>query len=403
MRTRILPALLALTVVLAGAADAYAKAGGTRSNSGTLGSRGSRSLENTTPATPPGGGFLRPPSTPQVTTPPPSPSAAPRTGGPVESQPLVPLQPSVAPRPGMNAAAPAAGAAAMAAPAQAGFMQRNPFLAGMAGGLVGAGIGSMLFGHSSSLAAASELSPGASLLGLLLQLALIGGLVWVVFRLLRGGRGPAVNPYAVARGPVEPRFNGAAAPAPQFSGLAAEPRYGAGPVEPRFDAGPGYGREPSLGPVSAAGGLGLNAAPAAARVEREFQPTPADQEAFGQILLGIQQAWSIGDQAGLARFATPALASQLADDLARDAADGVANRVEQVRLLRGDVRESWREEGYEFVTAPLTFQCVDVMVRTRDGAVVAGDPRTPVVHSETWTFVRPSRGGPWRLSAIERG
>src|SRR5271156_6394734 len=58
----------------------------------------------------------------------------------------------------------------------------HPFMSGLMGGFIGAGIAGMLFGHS---AYAAEGSPAGSLLGLLLQLALIGGLVYFGIRLFR--------------------------------------------------------------------------------------------------------------------------------------------------------------------------------------------------------------------------
>src|SRR5256885_8325072 len=70
---------------------------------------------------------------------------------------------------------------APAAPiAGGGFFQRHPFMAGLMGGFVGAGLASMLFGHS---AMAADASPTGSMLGLLLQLALIGGLGYLAYRL----------------------------------------------------------------------------------------------------------------------------------------------------------------------------------------------------------------------------
>jgi hypothetical protein len=62
------------------------------------------------------------------------------------------------------------------------FGSVHPFWSGMLGGFVGAGLAGMLFGHGF---APIGLSPGGAALGLLLQLALIGGLVWWGLRLFR--------------------------------------------------------------------------------------------------------------------------------------------------------------------------------------------------------------------------
>jgi predicted lipid-binding transport protein (Tim44 family) len=321
MRQLFLTVLVALAIAIAGVPDAFAKAG-----SGSLGSRGSRTYDR--------------PMQRSVT--PPPPAAAPRPGA-VES---APLSPQAAPMYRPNQASP------LAAPAAPGFFQRNPFMAGLAGGLVGAGIGSMLFGHSPALAAASEGAPAASLLGLLLQLALIGGLVWLAVRFFRGRSSavPAPNPYARA------------------SHEHMEPMLASHPTAPR--------------------------------IEKEFEAAPADQQAFSEILLGVQKAWSDGDLAAMKRWATPEVVSFMSEDLSNNASRGLANKVENVSLLKGDVTESWRENGRDYVTAVITFGCLDYMVRADTGALADGDPRTPVQHTEAWTFMR-SANGRWLLSAVE--
>jgi len=379
MRQYLFPVLVALTLVLTGAADALAKAGSTsKSSSGSsFGSRGSRTSDAPMERT------LSLPSSPspRVTTPPPPPSAAPRPGN-VEAQPLQPgLQPGLQ-QPGMRAPA-MAGAAGMAAPAaaQPGFFQRNPFMAGMAGGLVGAGIGSMLFGHSPALAAASDAAPGASILGLLLQIAVIGGLIWLAFKLFRGRAPAGPNPYA-------------AAPRAALSPYGSDPRVSDNPY-----AAPRTAVEPHFEPQ------GLSSVPplsAPQRVQREFEPTEADQNDFTNILQGVQQSWSAADPAALRAWATPEMVTFLAQDLGRNSADGLVNRVEQVSLREGDVVESWREENAQYVTARLVFDCLDYMVRTDTGVLVSGSRTSPVTHAELWTFVRPTSGGSWLLSAIQQ-
>src|SRR5256885_11467171 len=80
-------------------------------------------------------------------------------------------------------------APAPAAPvAGGGFFQRHPFMTGLMGGFIGAGLAGMLFGHS---AMAADASPTGSMLGLLLQLALIGGLGYLAYPLVFRPRPPA--------------------------------------------------------------------------------------------------------------------------------------------------------------------------------------------------------------------
>ncbi len=157
---------------------------------------------------------------------------------------------------------------------------------------------------------------------------------------------------------------------------------------------------------------GLGAAPAGApppaaarpvRAAKEFEPTDTDKQAFGQILVAMQQAWSAGDLNAMRRLATPEVVSLLADDLADNASRGVRNIVDQVQLLRGEVSEAWREGGKEFATATLTFLARDFSLGPDGTMVVDGNPHVPVQSSEAWTFVRAAGGGgQWLLSAVER-
>ena len=258
------------------------------------------------------------------------------TPPPAPIQPTAPMAapvPSYAPAPAM-------------APQPMGFFQRHPFASGFMGGLVGAGIGSMLFGHSAY--ASMDAAPGAGMLGLLVQLAMVGGLIWLMLRLFRGG--------ASAQGRV--------IDVPLQQTIAGTPR-------------------------------------AVARIEKEFEPSDADKQAFGQILIEAQRAWTMGDIGALKQIATPEVVSYLADDMAADSSRGVRNVIEDVRLLRGDVVESWTEGNRQFVTAAMTFANKDYTVRLDNGSVVEGDASHPVENTEGWTFVRVN-GGRWLLSAVER-
>jgi predicted lipid-binding transport protein (Tim44 family) len=93
--------------------------------------------------------------------------------------------------------------------------------------------------------------------------------------------------------------------------------------------------------------------------------------------------------------------SYFSEQLSDQASRGVENRVENVELLKGDVEEAWREDGFEYVTARLRFRAIDYTVERGTGRVVEGDANRPVEAGEVWTFVR-SRGGGWLLSAIQQ-
>jgi predicted lipid-binding transport protein (Tim44 family) len=238
------------------------------------------------------------------------------------------------------------------APAYGGgsFFQRHPFLTGLAGGF----IGSWLFGHS-GYAAGEAGASGASMLGGLLQLLIIGLLVYFAIRLFRG--------WAFANG-----------------------ARGGGAFWPRS--------------------AGAAAAPAARGRGRDINISDADLQAFQALHAAVQEAWSAGDLARLRRLMTPEMLSYFSEELTRNASQGVQNVVANVELLKGDLSEAWEEGDLQYATAYLRWRANDYVVRLGRSPgdpdwLVSGDPRRPVEAEEMWTFVR-RRGGGWLLSAIQQ-
>lgn len=319
-----------LVVLMAVPLDALARAG---KGGGGFGSRGSRTFDR------PMERSVTPPS-----------QVAPSQVAPSQSAPMY--------RP--NAVNPSAAAARPAAGAAGGFFQRNPMMGGLMAGMLGAGLMGMLF-NSSALAGAGEAAPFASFLGMMLQFALIGGLIWLAMRFFRRRAEPAPAGAGDVSGNVYRQ---------------AEPAY--------------RSSVPSAG--------GMAAAPV---VDKQFEPSDADKDAFTTIIQGVQSAWSTSDLTAMRRLATPEIVSWLAEDWEHDASQGVRNVMEDVTLLAGDVTEAWSEGERDFVTARVTFSARDYTIRLDDNQVVAGDQANPVEATEMWTFVR-TQGGTWLLSAIEQ-
>jgi len=241
-------------------------------------------------------------------------------------------------------------------PMGGGFFSQHPFMSGLMGGFIGAGIAGMLFGHS---AYAADASPTGSMLGLLLQLALIGGLIYFAVRLFRRRSDPSA------------------------AGLGQASYYTAEPVA--LGSGSTGVARPAGNPVTI---------------------TDADYSAFSDLLTGIQAAWTAGDLTHLKRYVTPEMLSYFSEELSRNASQGLENRVENVKLLKGDLLESWQEDGFEYATTAMNWSAQDYLVRAdRKPAdpdyVARGVATQPVETSEVWTFVR-SRGGHWLLSAVQQ-
>jgi predicted lipid-binding transport protein (Tim44 family) len=230
-----------------------------------------------------------------------------------------------------------------------GFFNRSGggMLRGLAAGFLGAGLLGMLFGGGLF----GGLGGLSSLFGLILQI----GLIVIVIRLAMSWWQRRTTP-AYADG-------AAAAP----SGAST------------YRTGSGFG-------------LGSGSAP--------LEILPADYEAFERLLSDIQAAWSNEDIARLHTLATPEMVSYFTDDLQRNKARNVVNKVTGTKLLQGDLAESWREGDTDFASVAMRFSMIDKTVDRVSGRLVEGSEQ-PSEATEVWTFLRP-RGANWELSAIQQ-
>lgn len=250
-----------------------------------------------------------------------------------------------------------------AAAAASSWWQRNPLLAGIAGGLAGTWIGHMLFGATESSAKTTDTESGTApasdnSFGLILFLMAIGAGIFYFFRKSKQ------------------------TPAPVLTGLS------------RSNATRG-----SL--------LDVSSNKVVDRVDTDhYTVTPEDKAAFQQLLTDIQSAWSTQDVAALRRYVTPEMLSYFSTALAEDHSRGVQNHVEDVVLLKGDVREAWSEDHQEYATVDLRWNARDYTVSTtiprgEPGYLIEGNGDTPTESFEVWTFMRV-RDGRWLLSAIQQ-
>ncbi len=214
------------------------------------------------------------------------------------------------------------------------------FMSGLAGGLLGVGIGSLLFGGGLFGGGGFGFT---GLLGLLIQ----GALLFFAGRWL-------------------------------FRRFAGQPAMAGGP-------------SPRLAVPMAMQGAAVGGAMA---VNKD------DYVAFEQLLQGVQAAWSAQDTRALSTLATPEMAGYFAEQLADQASRGVVNSVTHVKLEQGDLSEAWNEGARDYATVAMKFSALDV-TRDRTGRVVEGDLALRTMTTELWTFVR-AQGGRWILSAIQQ-
>ncbi len=268
------------------------------------------------------------------------------------SEPGFAPSPGLAPQPGFGAQ-PAFGG---------GMSRRGMFTSGLLGGLVGAGIGGMLFGHGLF----GGMDGGASFLGLLLQIGIVVLIGRWLYRRFAGGAQPAFAGRGLGGG-----LGGA------LGGLGGMMRGNMAQARPGM---------PSGGQAAARGAA--------------LTVTPDDYRAFEGVLRDVQAAWSAADLAGLQRLATPEMVSYFGEQLAEQASRGVRNAVTAVNLDRGDLSEAWSEGAREYATVAMRFSMLDVTL-DGSGRVVDGSATERVTVTELWTFLR-SRGGRWLLSAIQQ-
>ncbi len=250
-----------------------------------------------------------------------------------------------------------AGPAAAGAASNGGFFNRPGMMGGMLGGLAMGFLGAGLFGMLTGGGLFSGLGGISSIIGLLLQIALIVIVVRLAMSWWQRRNTPA-SAYATGPSPAE----------------------GPGGAQTSFRSG--------------LSGFGLGSSQPALEIQ------PADYEAFERLLGEVQTAWSNEDIAKLHTLATPEMVSYFSKDLEENKARNDVNKVTDVKLLQGDLAEAWREGETDYASVAMRFSLVDKTLERTTGRVVAGSD-TPIEATEVWTFAR-RRGGDWELSAIQQ-
>jgi predicted lipid-binding transport protein (Tim44 family) len=301
--------LIALVVIAASfvlaSADAYARVGGGSS----AGSRGTRT-------------FSAPPATPTA------PTAAPIERSITQPGAAAPIG-QTAIRPGLFG---------------------GGLFGGLAAGFLGAGLLGLLFGHGLF----GGMAGFASVIGLLLQVALVAIVARLIFAWWQR-RNMSAPAYATAPPPSGYSFGG-------LNGISG----------------------------------GANAPLAGERLTI----AKPDYDAFERLLGEIQFAYSTEDLSALRAKVTPEMLSYFSEQLAANASRGLINRVTDVKLLQGDLAEAWREgDKTDYATVAMKFALKDSLVERASGQTIEGGESSEV--TELWTFMR-ARGGNWLLSAIQQ-
>ena len=276
------------------------------------------------------------------------PPASPYKAQPIERS-ATPTPQQAAPHPQTGPTAPSV------APAPApSFFGAHPFLSSLAGGFLGMGLYNALFGHGAGGVGAS----GTGDMGLL-PLLLIGGLIFFAVRWFKRRGTPMGMPASF----------------PAMNMLQQEAPYTDSTV-------------------------------------RSAQDTPltigdADYQTFQTMLEKIQTEWDRVDTGQLRQYLTPEMQHYFSQELAANTSRGLANKIENVKMLSGDMIEAWSEESMDYATVHLKWSAIDYMAcldrqPTDPDYVAEGSRDVPTEAQEVWTFVRAQNGGRWLLSAIQQ-
>jgi predicted lipid-binding transport protein (Tim44 family) len=310
---------LALGLLVADAADVWARAG-------SGGSRGSRSYSS-----------------------------------PARPSPAAPTTPSSPSRSLNQPASPAA-------PQRPGFFGGG-LMGGLAGFAIGGLIGSMLFGGLG----------GGGLGGFggigLLEMLLIGGGLYLLFRFFRNRQAQSPQPaYAGAGGSTS--------------------AYGAGGDR---DWGASSGATVEM-PAS------LSEVERGVAHIKTMDPgfdTSAITDHARRVYFVVQQAIGMRELAGVRDYLAPEMATALQAQCDRLRAARQTNRVEQLDVRRAELSEAWQEGGRDYVTVLISATMLDYTVDDATGAVVEGSRTASQTIEDFWTFTRPVGNNPWKLSAIQ--
>jgi len=238
------------------------------------------------------------------------------------------------------------------------------FGSGFGGMLMGGLLGAGLFGLLSGAGLFGGMSGFASIIGLLLQVALIGGVIWLVMSFFRRRSQPqyagaGASPFATrTAAPNQMTRNGA------WAGGGGSAQFPSGPIEIK----------------------------------------PEDYQAFEKLLTTVQDAYGREDVNALGTLTTPEMLSYLSGDLAENKRKGVHNEVSNAKFIQGDLSEAWTENGSDYATVAIKYTIIDATVERGTGRVVSGDRTMPQEVVELWTFRRDHRdmAQGWQLSAIQQ-
>jgi predicted lipid-binding transport protein (Tim44 family) len=245
---------------------------------------------------------------------------------------------------------------------------------GLAGGLAGGMIGSLLFG---GIGHASPGGVGGGGIGLI-EIALMGLLLYLAYRFFKKRREQSM------------------ATATTYSGVSLQGEGYAGTPRDMDPYSSGYPQDMAAGHGDVGRGIDQIRSFDPAFDEERFKETVQD------IFFRIQAGWTNRSLNGIEGILTPEMTVYFNNEFELMNRKGVINRLENIAIRRVELTEAWQESGKDYITILLTANLLDYTVDAVNREVVEGDRMNPVKFQEYWTFCRDIGSPGWQLSAINQ-
>lgn len=245
----------------------------------------------------------------------------------------------------------------------------SPFMRGLAGGVMGGFLGSMLFGGlAHGMGGAAGL--GGSGIGLF-EILLLAGLAFFAYRWFSRRKAMASNTGAeIPRDQnMTPRL---------FSGVGAQQETQEEELE-----------DPLVTGVKEIW-----------TVDDSFDPETF-KETAQDLFFKIQAGWTRRDTSVLKPFVGHQLLGEYTRHFEELKQQGHLNRLENIAVRDVELTDAGVQEGEIFVTVRFTANLLDYTVDEKTGEIVKGDAENSVKFQEDWTFATPVGTKNWKLEGID--
>lgn len=233
------------------------------------------------------------------------------------------------------------------------YRNNGGFMRGMAGGFLGGALGSMLFGSMFGGA-----GMGGSGIGLL-QILIIGGIIYFIFKKMRGNQGQRSGYYD---------------PHP-YDEMARENEPG---LDDNLSNGLAQIRES----------------------EPDFDPNYF-AEVAQDVFFKVQAGWTRRDVTSYRQLLGEQLAQEYEDHFREMKEKGEINRLENISVRQAKVIDGGVDGTEEFVVVHFTANLLDYTVDDQTNDLIRGSMTEPVKFDEKWTWARPVGSQNWKLEGIE--